>query len=81
MNRSESPVGGEIVGLKVSQWLAPWEKVQYSPKFRRRKPEPYFFLFTLRASWLIAHDVLRARQRFALGLSSSLIGSQQVSAP
>jgi DGQHR domain-containing protein len=52
MKRSEPAGSVEIVGLKVAQWLSEWEKVHYSPKFRRRKPEPHFFLFKLRASWL-----------------------------
>ncbi|TPJ50511.1 MULTISPECIES: DGQHR domain-containing protein [unclassified Mesorhizobium] len=43
---------GTIQALKVSQWLKDWDQVQFSPKEHRRKPEPYFYLFSLQASEL-----------------------------
>jgi DGQHR domain-containing protein len=51
MKRAQ-PAQRDVAALKVEQWLAEWEKVPFSPKSHRRKPEPHFYLFTLPASWL-----------------------------
>ncbi|MDQ7816451.1 MAG: DGQHR domain-containing protein [Melioribacteraceae bacterium] len=39
----------KIVALKVNQWLKEWERFEFESKQRRRKPEPYFYVFKLSA--------------------------------
>src|SRR5258708_1018601 len=41
-----------LPALRVNQWLPEWQKVSFSAKAHRRQPEPHFYLFKLRASWL-----------------------------
>lgn len=38
-----------VPALQVHQWLAGWEKIEFSSKDHRRRPEPQFFLFSLPA--------------------------------
>ena len=53
MKTSELRTNAEILAFKVSQWLPEWDKVQFSDEgLRRPKPEPFFLLFKLKASWL-----------------------------
>ena len=44
----------DVVAIKVHQWLKVWEEVIFDDKARRRKPDPFFFLFTLPAGKLMA---------------------------
>lgn len=39
----------QIPALIVNQWLSEWDRVHFSDIDHRRKPAPYFFLFTLPA--------------------------------
>ena len=38
-----------IPALKVHQWMDQWSKVKFSKKNFRKKPEPYFYIFSLKA--------------------------------
>ena len=51
---SNSPNGRRIQALRVHQWLKAWDRVEYSASEHRRKPEPWFLLFSLPA-----HDLRR----------------------
>lgn len=42
----------KVPALKVHQWLKGWDKVDFAPKSHRRRPEPYFYLFSLPAAEL-----------------------------
>jgi hypothetical protein len=44
----------KIYGIKVRQWLKEWEEVEFSdlPEQLRRKPEPFFYMFSLPAAHL-----------------------------
>src|SRR3990172_3435145 len=42
----------ELRALKVRQWLPQWDQVKYDPRQHRRKPDPYFYFFSLPASQL-----------------------------
>lgn len=44
----------EVTALIVHQWLKEWDEVKFSDDeaLRRRKPEPYFFVFSLSAKYL-----------------------------
>ena len=44
----------QLTALKVQQWMKDWDKVDFDPKELRRKPDPYFYLFTISASNLRA---------------------------
>jgi hypothetical protein len=35
--------------MKVHQWLRGWDRVEFSPEHHRRKPRPYFYVFSLAA--------------------------------
>jgi hypothetical protein len=39
----------ELLAIKVHQWLADWDQVDFNPNQHRRKPEPHFYLFTMSA--------------------------------
>jgi len=41
----------EINAIKVNQWLNDWDDVHFLQK-NRRKPEPYFYIFSIKASTL-----------------------------
>jgi hypothetical protein len=38
-----------VPALKIQQWLQGWNKISFDPKEHRRRPRPYFFLFSLPA--------------------------------
>ena len=42
----------EIPALKLHQWLPEWDEVPFPEVGRRRKPDPYFYLFALSATQL-----------------------------
>ena len=39
----------EVPALKVRQWLKGWDNVTFTPGDHRRKPEPFFYIFSLSA--------------------------------
>jgi len=43
-----------LTALKVQQWMKDWDKVDFDTKELRRKPDPYFYLFTISAGYLRA---------------------------
>lgn len=49
-----SAVQREVTAIKVHQWLPEWDKVKFSAseEERRRKPAPFFYLFSLSAKTL-----------------------------
>ncbi len=44
----------ELLALKVKQWIQDWEKVKFDTKSHRRKPQPWFYQFSIPASHLKA---------------------------
>jgi DGQHR domain-containing protein len=42
----------EVTAFKVRQWLDEWEKVPFSSKDHKRRPDECFYLFTLSAAYL-----------------------------
>lgn len=52
MKKAELSGHREIIALKVHQWLNSWGKVIFNDKFHRRRPDPFFYIFTLSASKL-----------------------------
>ena len=43
----------EVPALKVRQWISVWDKVAFSDREHRKKPHPYFYLFSLPAVGVI----------------------------
>jgi hypothetical protein len=39
----------QVPAIKVRQWLAGWEKISFSPRAHRSRPEPHFYVFSLPA--------------------------------
>jgi DGQHR domain-containing protein len=52
MNTPTKRFPRDITAIKVRQWLADWDKVQYEPKEYKRKPEKCFYIFSLSAAYL-----------------------------
>jgi len=48
--------------LKVHQWLAGWNKIEFAPKEHRSKPSPDFYLFSLSAQELRSLSGISRRQ-------------------
>src|SRR2546426_3201601 len=67
----------EIPALRVAQWLDEWNKVEYEPKLRRRKPDGYFYLFTLPAPRLKALTGVYRRTTEAGARRSDELGIQR----
>jgi DGQHR domain-containing protein len=42
----------EIGALRVNQWLPEWDKVRFTSKDHKRRPDPCFYLFSLSAAYL-----------------------------
>jgi DGQHR domain-containing protein len=66
-----------IPALVIRQWLPDWDKVEFSPKSHKRKPEPNFYLFTLPASWLKALSGINRRSAQGGVLRSKDLGIQR----
>lgn len=49
MKRSAKTNSRGIPALKVPQWFKEWKKVNYNEKDHRRKPDPFFYLFSVNA--------------------------------
>jgi len=43
-----------IQALKVKQWLDEWDKVEFDPRQRKRRPKPHFYVFMMPAAELLA---------------------------
>lgn len=55
------PNSKEIIAIRVKQWLKEWDKVEYDNKSHRRKPDEYFYIFSLSASDLKALSGIQRR--------------------
>ncbi len=62
MNRDDLSGPEKIPAIRVRQWLDDWEKISFKREEHRRRPQPYFFLFTLAASRLKALTGIYRRQ-------------------
>lgn len=43
-----------LIALRVQQWMKDWDKVEFDAKEHRRKPDPYFYVFSIPAADLRA---------------------------
>ena len=54
MSSKNSQINEIVTAIKVHQWLDLWDDYDYNANEHRRKPEPFFYLFTLSAPQLKA---------------------------
>jgi DGQHR domain-containing protein len=72
-----SAPGDRIPALHIHQWLREWDAAQFNPAERRRKPEPFFYLFSLSASRLRSLSGIYRRTTAAGQLRSQDLGIQR----
>ena len=60
---SDSPKNerARIPALKVRQWLPVWDKVDFTAAEHRKKPDPFFYMFSMSASRLRALSGIQRR--------------------
>lgn len=68
----------EIPALKVHQWLKEWDKVDFESQAHQRRPNPHFYMFTLRAGHLKALSGIRRRTTEDGRLRSQDLGIQRL---
>jgi DGQHR domain-containing protein len=66
-----------IPAIKVNQWMKGWEKIDFSVAAHRRKPKPYFFLFTLSAGELRSLCGINRRHTSTLTPRAADLGIQR----
>ena len=66
-----------IRALKVEQWLVDWNKVSYNSREHRRKPNKYFYIFSLSARQLRALSGIRRRSATDLRRHTQELGIQR----
>ena len=49
MTDLDEPINRTFTGLKVHQWLPEWEDIGFDESAFRRRPKPYFYLFSIPA--------------------------------
>lgn len=66
-----------IPALKVNQWLAGWNQISFQPKYHRKKPLPYFYIFSLPARELRTLSGISRRQSANLTPRAADLGIQR----
>ena len=77
MGLGESGTRAEIPAIKVRQWLNMWTDVQFDPKTHRRRPDEYFYIFTIPAPQLRALCGIYRRTTAGGTLRSADLGIQR----
>ena len=67
----------EVPSIKVTQWLDSWGEIEFSQDAHRRKPEPSFYLFGIKASDLKSLTGIQARTTADGLLRSEDLGIQR----
>lgn len=67
----------QIPAIKVHQWLKGWDKIDFSEKEYRRKPEPYFYIFSLSAVQLRSLSGISRRHASNLTPRAADLGIQR----
>lgn len=55
--------GNSVPVLRLSQWVDNWDNFDFDKKAKRRKPEPYFYLFSMEATRLRQYSDVYRRDR------------------
>ena len=66
-----------IPAIKVKQWVAGWDDVEFSEKSHRRKPKQYFFVFSLSAKELRRLSGIARRQTSDMTPRAADLGIQR----
>jgi hypothetical protein len=67
----------QVPAIKVRQWLDGWDKIAFSAKAHRAKPEPHFYIFSLPAVELRALCGISRRDASKVGDRSLDLGIQR----
>ncbi|MBZ5525943.1 MAG: hypothetical protein LAP21_27275 [Acidobacteriia bacterium] len=67
----------DIQALKVRQWISDWDRVEFSAKLHRKKPLPFFYLFSMPAAQLKALSGIQRRTATQARLQSPELGIQR----
>lgn len=70
MTDLDKPQNRTFTGLKVHQWLPEWENIEFDDSAHRRRPKPYFYLFSIPAQDL--KRLTGIHRRDTAGRSSNL---------
>lgn len=63
--------------MRVHQWVADWNRVKFSSADHRRKPEPYFYIFSISAVELRSLCGISRRQASRVVARSEDLGIQR----
>lgn len=67
-----------ITAIKVRQWLKEWDAVDFSDSEHRKKPEPFFYIFSMPASKLRALSGINRRGTKDRKLNQPELGIQRL---
>lgn len=74
---AKEPKRRAIPAIKVNQWLKGWDRIKFSLDAHRRKPEPYFYIFSLPAAELRSLCGISRRQASDLTPRAADLGIQR----
>ncbi|MBU0631672.1 DGQHR domain-containing protein [bacterium] len=61
----------EVMAIKVNQWLEEWNSVRYDTQFKK-KPKPYFYTFSIKASLLKKLSGIQRRKADAVNRATEI---------
>lgn len=67
----------QVLAIKVHQWLGGWDKIKFSPKAHRARPQPHFYVFSIPAVELRALCGISRRDASIVGDRSLDLGIQR----
>ncbi|KRQ13270.1 hypothetical protein AOQ71_15080 [Bradyrhizobium manausense] len=71
----------EVTAIKVPQWLAGWNEISFNPKEHRKRPKPYFYLFSLPARELRSLTGIARRSASGIAPRAADLGIQRQHEP
>jgi DGQHR domain-containing protein len=70
-----------VPAIKVQQWLSGWDKIKFDANEHRRRPPPYFFLFSLPARELRSLSGIARRDATSVSPRAADLGIQRQHEP
>jgi DGQHR domain-containing protein len=74
-------VSRKVPAIKVQQWLSGWDKIKFDANEHRRRPPPYFFLFSLPARELRSLSGIARRDATSVAPRAADLGIQRQHEP
>jgi DGQHR domain-containing protein len=71
----------QVPAIKVNQWLSGWDKIEFDANEHRRRPPPYFFLFSLPARELRSLSGIARRDTTGVAPRAADLGIQRQHEP